>query len=176
MASIFQINLMKEFSIVIGKLTYVSWIFIDWLGNSLHFDAFNDFVERKLAIRQDKLLKSNSLSIKVSPELAHLFTNSQMISSIFVSFLIVSVAQKGRSTLLLNRERKFQRLAKVEEDKTEKEEMNYQLKKQVEELKDELNSTEFDRFKIGMNRDILGRLYDENLIYKDGKPVNNENH
>ena len=126
-SSIFQISLMKEFSIVIGWLTYVSWIFIYWLGNSLHFNAFNDFVECKLAIRQDKLLKSNSLSIKVSPELALLFTNSQMISSIFESFLIAAVAQKGRSHLLLNRERKFQRLVKAEEDKTEKEEMNYQL-------------------------------------------------
>ena len=170
---------MEEFSIVIGWLTYVSWIFIDWLGNSLHFDAFNYFVERKLAIRQDKLLKSNSLSIKVSPEVVHLFTNSQMISSIFVSFLIAAVSQKGRSHLLLNRKRKFQRLAKAEEDKTEKEEMNYQLyqlKKQVDELKDKLKSAAFDRFEAEKNRDILGRLHDENLIDKDGKPVNNENH
>ena len=55
------------------------WLII----NSLHFDTFNDFAERKLVIRQDKLLKFNSLSIKVSPELTHFFTNSQMISSIF---------------------------------------------------------------------------------------------
>ena len=52
----------------------------------------------------------------------------------------------------------------------------YQLKKQVEELKDELKSAEFDRFEAEKNRDILGRLYDENLIDKDGKPINNENY
>ena len=52
----------------------------------------------------------------------------------------------------------------------------YQLKKQVEELKNELKSAEFDRFGDEKNRGIFRKLYTENLIDKDGKHVNNENH
>ena len=76
----------------------------------------------------------------------------------------------------MNRERKFQNLAKAEEDKTKKEEMNYRPKKQVEELKDEQKSAEYDRFEAEKNWDILGRLNDENLIDKDVKPISNKNH
>ena len=52
----------------------------------------------------------------------------------------------------------------------------YQLKKQVENFKDKLNVVRFDRFEVKKNKNILGRLYDENLFDEDGKLINNENH
>ena len=65
-------------------------------------------------------------------------------------------------------------MAKAEEVKAEKEAMDnqiYQLKREVEALKDELKTAEFDRFEADKNRDILATLYEQNLIDREGKPT-----
>ena len=65
-------------------------------------------------------------------------------------------------------------MAKAEEMKVEKEAMDnqiYQLKREVEALKDELKTAEFDRFEADKNRDILATLYEQNLIDREGKPT-----
>ena len=75
---------------------------------------------------------------------------------------------------MLNRERKFEQMVKIEAEKAEKETMDiqiYQLKREVADLKDELKAAEFDRFDAENIREILPTLYDQNLIDKDGKLV-----
>ena len=107
-------------------------------------------------------------------ELAHLLSNSKMVSSIGYRIIIVFIAHKGRSHLLLNRSKKFERAAKQEAEKGEKEALKIQislLKEEVKSLKDELLISEFDRFEAEKNRDILGQLYDQNVIDREGKPI-----
>ena len=75
---------------------------------------------------------------------------------------------------MLNRERKFELVEKAEEVKAEKEAMDnqiYQLKRELEVLKDELKTAEFDRFEADKNRDILATLYEQNFIDREGKPT-----
>ena len=114
-------------------------LFLFLYYNSLHRAAFDDLVERQLTIRQEKLIKFNSLSIQVSPEVAHLFHNSKMVSSTIWNFLVIAITSKVQSHLLLNRDKNFKLMAKAEEEKAEKQAISnqiYQLKREVENLKD----------------------------------------
>ena len=47
----------------------------------------------------------------------------------------------------------------------------YQLKKQVEALKDDLKSAELEYLESKKNRDILANLYDKNVIDQEGNPI-----
>ena len=69
----------------------------------------------------------------------------------------------------MNIERKFERIAKAEAKKEEKEEMSnqiYKLKKQVESFKDELEHVKFNKNEAEKNSGMLGYLYDQNLLVK----------
>ena len=65
-------------------------------------------------------------------------------------------------------------MAKTEEEKAEKQTVInqiYQLKREVENLKDKLQVTEFDIHEAEKNRDILAKLNEQNIIDDNGKPV-----
>ena len=65
-------------------------------------------------------------------------------------------------------------MAKIEEDKKEKEEFNnqvYQLKREVEDLKAELVLAEQNKYEAEKNKEMLSQLYENNIIDEDGKPI-----
>ena len=172
MSPSFPINLMRKCSIAAGWSICVSSLMNPCIGNSLHGDAFNDFVERKLAIRQEKLIKSNSLSIEVTPEIANLFSSSQMVSSKnYLMSNLLYIARKGRSHFLLNKDKRLQRQAQIEIEKEEMSSQIYQLKKQVKGLKNELLIAESEKLEAENNKDILAELYDKKIIDDKGKPI-----
>ena len=75
---------------------------------------------------------------------------------------------------MLNKEKKYLRLAQIEKDNEEKKEMSdqvYQLKKQVEALKDDLKAAELEYLESTKNRDILANIYDKNVIDQEGNPI-----
>ena len=86
----------------------------------------------------------------------------------------MSIAHHGRSHLMLNREK--QRIAgdKIsknrEEEKRQKEAIEI-LVKEVEQFKNELKHTEYDKSEADYNWNLLGRLFDEKIIDKDGRPI-----
>ena len=84
--------------IAIGSSIFVGMQCIISIGNSTNSAAFDDFVQNKLHQREKHLIKSNGLSIKVLPELANLFSNSQMISSTFHHFLIICYSTQGQKS------------------------------------------------------------------------------
>ena len=58
--------------------------------------------------------------------------------------------------------------------KEEKVEMNnqiYQLKKEVEDLRNELLISESKKLEADKNRDLLAMLYDKKIIDDEGKPI-----
>ena len=68
----------------------------------------------------------------------------------------------------------MQHLAKIEEEKTEKEELNnqvFQLKKEVDDLKNELLLAEENNHDAEKNRDLLAQLYENKIIDDKGKPI-----
>ena len=165
---------MRRHWIEAGWLIFVRLASFQIIGNSLYPEEFESFVEKWLSSRQLKIINFNHLSIQVAPELAHLLSNSKMVSSIGYRIIIVIIAHKGRSHLLLNRSKKFERAAKQNAEKGEKEALKTQislLKEEVKLLKDELQVSEFDRFEAEKNRDLLGQLYDQNVIDREGKPI-----
>ena len=86
----------------------------------------------------------------------------------------MSIAHHGRSHFMFNREK--QRIAgdKISKDRDEEKrqkEAIESLVKEVEQLKSELKQTEYDKSKADYNRNLLGRLFDEKFIDKDGRPV-----
>ena len=165
---------MTRYWIEAGLLIYVRLVLLQNLGNSLYSEEFEDFIERKLSTCQSKIIKFNRLSIKTSPELANLLSNSKMVSSINYWIIFFFIARKGRSHLLLNKNGKFERMAKQEAEKEEKEELKSQisfLKEEVKSLKEELLANEYERYEAEKNRNLLGLLYDQNIIDKEGKPI-----
>ena len=75
---------------------------------------------------------------------------------------------------MLNREK--QRIARDkiskdrEEEKRQKEAIE-SLLKEVNQLKNELKHTEYDKSEADYNRNLQGRLFDEKFIDKDGRPI-----
>ena len=68
----------------------------------------------------------------------------------------------------------MQHFAKIEEEKTEKEELNnqvFQLKKEVDDLKNELLLAEENNHDVEKNRDLLAQLYENKIIDDKGKPI-----
>jgi hypothetical protein len=117
------------------------------------------------------MLKSNNSSIEVSPKFAALFTESQMVSSKMYSLLLSILAKKGRSHMLLNREKKFKRIEDQKEAQNkhdESESLIAKLSLEVENLKDELVRRDMEKDENDKNRDILGRLFEQNIIDEDG--------
>ena len=58
--------------------------------------------------------------------------------------------------------------------KEEKDEMNnqiYQLKKEVEDLRNELLISESEKLEADKNRDLLAMLYDKKIIDDEEKPI-----
>ena len=71
---------------------------------------------------------------------------------------------------MLNRERKFERAAKAEAERAEKDAADSlinKLKSEVEELKGELKAAEYERLEADKNRDILASLYEQDLIDRE---------
>ena len=91
-----------------------------------------------------------------------------------VEELFMTLAHHGRSHLLLYREK--QRTAEegqkkdLEEKKQQKETID-NLAKEVEQLKNQLRESEFDRCEADYNRCLLEKLYDNNVIDREGKPL-----
>ena len=147
------------------------------IGNSLHCDRFSDFIDRKLEQRQNKLIKKNCLSIQVPQQIADIFTNSRMVSS--KSFLanVSNIACKGKSNLLLNREKRFKKetLKRLEEEKRNQDhQMIKDLQQEVLLLQDEIKLREFDKNEADKNQEILRVLYEDKIIDENGKPFGND--
>ena len=47
----------------------------------------------------------------------------------------------------------------------------YQLKKEVEDLRNELLISESEKLEADKNRDLLAMLYDKKIIDDEGKPI-----
>ena len=65
-------------------------------------------------------------------------------------------------------------MAKIEEEKAGKDEMNYQiyqLKREVEDLKNELLLAEQSKNEAEKNKEILAQLFENNIIDGEGKPI-----
>ena len=65
-------------------------------------------------------------------------------------------------------------MAKIEEEKAGKDEMNYQiyqLKREVEDLKNELLLAEQSKNQADKNKEILAQLYEHNIIHREVKPI-----
>ena len=74
---------------------------------------------------------------------------------------------------MLNKSKRLQRIAKIEEEKTEKAELNnqiFQQKKEVEDLKNELLQAEENCHDVEKNRDLLANFWWK-VIDDQGKPI-----
>ena len=72
---------------------------------------------------------------------------------------------------MLNRGKKFERLAEKEErSRKEQEQISIMetLKQQVLKLKDQLDKSDYDREEADRNMDILRKLYESQVIDRDG--------
>ena len=88
--------------------------------------------------------------------------------------LIWFIVRKGLSHFLLNKDKRLQRQVQIEIEKEEKDEMSsqiYQLKIQVEGLKNELLIAEAERFEVVNNKGILAELYDKKIIDDKENPI-----
>ena len=141
------------------------------IGNSINPEQFNDFVENKLYQRQQKIIKQNCLSIETLPKFAKLFENSLMVSSRFIVNFNFSSAQKGKSNLMLNRSRRYQRKAAEEDKKNYKNELLSQiedLKREVNLLQKDLDEVMVEKVEADKNADLLHRLFQSDIIDENG--------
>ena len=94
-----------------------------------------------------------------------------MVSSkLHVQFMFY-LASKGRSHLLLNREKRPEELAKekkAELEKRQAEEYAKKLEEEISALKDEIKILEYERIEAEENRDILKCLYESKVIDEKG--------
>ena len=75
---------------------------------------------------------------------------------------------------MLNRGKKFERLAEKEErSRKEQEQISIMetLKQQVLELKDQLDKSDYGREEADRNMDILKKLYESQLIDRNGNHI-----
>lgn len=136
--------------------------------------VFDAFVNQKLKTREAKLMKKSHLLISVPEKFSRMVAESRMVSSTSSEIICFCIATKGRSNLLLNREKRFEKEAKQAADKAEKaakDSLIKRLEEEVAALKDELMVAEQDKYEAEKNRSILSLLYDQNVIDKDGNPV-----
>ena len=102
----------------------------EWLCNivnSLLTEDFNAFIEDKINIRKQELIKSQNISVSVKPEFDKIFQNSQSISS-----------SKGKSHFLARMPRPTtdqEKIRQLEEDKSDNFYKAKVLKLEIEELK-----------------------------------------
>ena len=64
--------------------------------------------------------------------------------------------------------------ANLEREESNKKEMIDQihsLKEEVQSLKDELQAFEFDKFEAEKNIELLSKLFDQNIIDRNGNPI-----
>ena len=140
------------------------------IGNSLNPDAFNIRVQNRLEERQEYLIKKNWVSIQVSTELADVFSSSRMVSSKIIISHLIYIAKKGRSNLLLNRTKRFEKLEKEQaiKDKIDTDrEMIENLKKEIIEMRDEIAGQENEWYDSRVNKEILNKLFEKKVIDKD---------
>ena len=105
--------------------------------NSLLTEDFNAFIEDKINIRKQELIKSQNISVSVKPECVKIFQNSQSISS-----------SKGKSHFLARMPRPTKDQEKIRTLEEEKSDNFYKvkvLKLEIEELKDKMKKLEDDQ-------------------------------
>ena len=65
-----------------GLSTYIILLsLLQYLGNSLDYEGFQQMIKDVLAERQEALLKKNNLSINIDPRIASIFQSPTIIAS-----------------------------------------------------------------------------------------------
>ena len=83
-------------------------------------------------------------------------------------------AHKGKSNLMLNRAKRYEREAKESAQKGEKYVLESQienLQKEVEKLKEELLASQYDINLGEKNAELLHKLFIDKVIDDDGNPI-----
>ena len=94
-----------------------------------------------------------------------------MVSSKITFIIHFSLAQRGKSNLMLNRSKRRIREEAEEERKNHEDELKSQieeLKREVHLLQKDLDVAQYDKLEADKNADMLHRLYLGNIIDEEG--------
>ena len=127
--------------------------------------------------REESIIKKHSMEITVNPRIADALNKSSMLSSI-ISFIYFTIAQRGRSHLLLRdqeEEKTVKGLKKIADNHKQRyneiwEENDY-LKGEIEKLGDELERRRNEMLDEDKNRELLSELYEKGVIDEDGNII-----
>ena len=143
------------------------------LGNTLCNEEFQAMIKTVLKRREGHMLKKHNLIINVDSRMANIINSSQMVAGRLVHFISIIVS-KGRSHHLLRK--KLLRDQREEKDKIEEEKEQALLsitpmRREIDELKQELQNKEKELMEFNKDSEILRSLYERGVIDLDGNPL-----
>ena len=122
--------------------------------------------------REEFILKKNSMEIETDQRIAIALNSSSMISSM-LNIIVIILAKKGRSHLLLRdleEEKTLKGMKKKVDEHKERciraEEVEF-LKGQIEKLSDEVEKNKLIIKEDDKHRDLLNELYHKGIIDED---------
>ena len=143
------------------------------LGNTLCNEEFQAMIKTVLKRRVGHMLKKHNLIINVDSRMASIINSSQMVAGRLVHFISIIVS-KGRSHHLLRK--KLLRDQREEKNKIEEEKEQALLsitpmRREIDELKQELQNKEKELMEFNKDSEILRSLYERGVIDLDGNPL-----
>ena len=144
-----------------------------FLGNTLDYEGFQTMIKTVLKRRESQMLKKHNLTINVDSRMADIINSSQMVAGRFAHYL-TKLVSKGRSHHLLRK--KLLRDQREEKNKIEEEKEQALLsitpmRREIDELKQELQNKEKEVMEFSKDSEILRSLYDRGVIDLDGNPL-----
>ena len=136
------------------------------LVNSLIPEEFKLFIDEKVKLRRQALIKQQNLKMTIHPDFANIFKSSNAISS-----------ERGKSYFLTRLPKKSVYQQKYEEIRKEKKELEKQTKDQnykIQFLNDKILDYEEIEKKHDEYSSKLHKLFELGLISEDGEPIKNE--
>ena len=140
-----------------------------FLGNTLDHEGFQTMIKTVLKRRESQMLKKHNLTINVNSRMADIINSSQMVAGRFAHYL-TKLVSKGRSHHLL--QKKLLRDQREEKNKIEEEKEQALLsitpiRREIDELKQELQNKEKEVMEFSKDSEILRSLYDRGVIDLD---------
>ena len=140
-----------------------------WLCNLINFlipEDFQDFIDNKVKLRRQSIIKQQNLKMTINPDFVNIFKSSNAISS-----------EKGKSYFLTRLPKKSTYQKKYEEIYEEKKDLEKQTKDQnytIGILNDKICEFEEIEKKYDNYSGKLHKLFELGIITEDGEPIKND--